>query len=126
MATADPADSAVVARLSTLDRFLPLWIALAMGAGLLLGRVVPGLNTALDAVKVDQTSLPIAIGLGLTLIHLVSIPVTNTSVNPARSTGVALFAGSGAMGQLWLFWVAPLVGGALGGIIYAWLRPSNE
>ena len=63
MATGDPADSAVVARLSTLDRFLPLWIALAMGAGLLLGRVVPGLNTALDAVKVDQTSLPIAIGL---------------------------------------------------------------
>ena len=63
MATGDPADSAVVARLSTLDRFLPLWIALAMGAGLLLGRVVPGLNTTLDAVKVDQTSLPIAIGL---------------------------------------------------------------
>ena len=69
---------------------------------------------------------PIAIGLALTLIHLISIPVTNTSVNPARSTGVALFAGSGAMGQLWLFWVAPLVGGALGGIIYAWLRPNNE
>ena len=69
---------------------------------------------------------PIAIGLALTLIHLISIPVTNTSVNPARSTGVALFAGSGALGQLWLFWVAPLVGGALGGIIYAWLRPSNE
>ena len=63
MATGDPADSAVVARLSTLDRFLPLWIALAMGAGLLLGRLVPGLNTALDTVKVDQTSLPIAIGL---------------------------------------------------------------
>lgn len=63
MSTADPADSAVVARLSTLDRFLPLWIALAMGAGLLLGRLVPGLDTALDAVKVDQTSLPIAIGL---------------------------------------------------------------
>jgi len=69
---------------------------------------------------------PIAIGLALTLIHLISIPVTNTSVNPARSTGVALFAGSGALGQLWLFWVAPLVGGALGGIIYAWLRPNNE
>lgn len=69
---------------------------------------------------------PIAIGLALTLIHLISIPVTNTSVNPARSTGVALFAGSGAIGQLWLFWVAPLVGGALGGIIYAWLRPANE
>ena len=69
---------------------------------------------------------PIAIGLGLTLIHLISIPVTNTSVNPARSTGVALFAGSGAMGQLWLFWVAPLIGGAIGGVLYAWLRPANE
>ena len=69
---------------------------------------------------------PIAIGLGLTLIHLISIPVTNTSVNPARSTGVALFAGSGAISQLWLFWVAPLAGGALGGILYAWLRPANE
>ena len=66
---------------------------------------------------------PIAIGLALTLI---SIPVTNTSVNPARSTGVALFAGSGALGPLWLFWVAPLAGGALGGILYAWLRPANE
>jgi aquaporin Z len=69
---------------------------------------------------------PIAIGLALTLIHLISIPVTNTSVNPARSTGVALFAGSGALGQLWLFWVAPLIGGAIGGVLYAWLRPSNE
>ena len=64
---------------------------------------------------------PIAIGLGLTLIHLISIPVTNTSVNPARSTGVALFAGSGAMSQLWLFWVAPILGGLLGGVIYGWL-----
>lgn len=61
---------------------------------------------------------PIAIGLGLTLIHLVSIPVTNTSVNPARSTGVALFVGDWAVAQLWLFWVAPLVGGALGAFIY--------
>ena len=58
---------------------------------------------------------PLAIGLGLTLIHLVSIPVTNTSVNPARSTGPALFVGGWALAQLWLFWVAPLVGGALGG-----------
>jgi aquaporin Z len=64
---------------------------------------------------------PIAIGLALTLIHLISIPVTNTSVNPARSTGVALFAGSGALGQLWLFWVAPIVGGVIGGAIYRWL-----
>lgn len=64
---------------------------------------------------------PIAIGLALTLIHLISIPVTNTSVNPARSTAVAFFAGSGATGQLWLFWVAPLLGGAIGGIIYKWI-----
>ncbi|MGO1002473.1 aquaporin Z [Lysobacter sp. CA196] len=64
---------------------------------------------------------PIAIGLGLTLIHLISIPVTNTSVNPARSTGVALFAGSAAISQLWLFWVAPIVGGLLGGAVYRWL-----
>jgi aquaporin Z len=64
---------------------------------------------------------PIAIGLGLTLIHLVGIPVTNTSVNPARSTGPALFVGGWALVQLWLFWVAPLLGGALGGILYRWL-----
>jgi aquaporin Z len=71
---------------------------------------------------------PIAIGLGLTLIHLISIPVTNTSVNPARSTGPALFAGSWAIGQLWLFWIAPLIGGALGGIIYRALsdQPSGQ
>ncbi len=61
---------------------------------------------------------PIAIGLGLTLIHLISIPVTNTSVNPARSTGVALFADGPALAQLWLFWVAPLIGGAIGAIIW--------
>ncbi|WGF87573.1 aquaporin Z [Marinivivus vitaminiproducens] len=61
---------------------------------------------------------PLAIGLGLTLIHLVSIPVTNTSVNPARSTGVAFFAGGWALGQLWLFWVAPILGAALAGIAY--------
>jgi aquaporin Z len=61
---------------------------------------------------------PIAIGLALTLIHLVSIPVTNTSVNPARSTGPALFAGAEAVSQLWLFWLAPLVGAALAGIVY--------
>jgi len=67
---------------------------------------------------------PIAIGLALTLIHLISIPVTNTSVNPARSTGVALFAGSGALSQLWLFWLAPIAGGLLGGVVYKWL--GNE
>ena len=61
---------------------------------------------------------PIAIGLGLTLIHLISIPVTNTSVNPARSTGVALFVGDWAVAQLWLFWIAPIVGGVLGAAVY--------
>ena len=64
---------------------------------------------------------PVAIGLALTLIHLVSIPVTNTSVNPARSTGVALFAGAGALSQLWLFWLAPIAGGIVGGVLYGWL-----
>jgi aquaporin Z len=64
---------------------------------------------------------PIAIGLCLTLIHLVSIPVTNTSVNPARSTGPALFAGGWALSQLWLFWVAPIVGAALAGLTYRWV-----
>jgi len=64
---------------------------------------------------------PIAIGFGLTLIHLISIPVTNTSVNPARSTGVAFFQGSWAIDQLWLFWVAPIIGATLGGVIYKYL-----
>jgi len=64
---------------------------------------------------------PVAIGLGLTLIHLISIPVTNTSVNPARSTGPALFVGGWALAQLWMFWVAPLIGAALAGVTYRWL-----
>ncbi|MEQ8284986.1 aquaporin Z [Thalassospira sp.] len=69
---------------------------------------------------------PVAIGLTLTLIHLVSIPVTNTSVNPARSTGVALFADTAAMGQLWLFWVAPLVGAALGALVWKMLVAAKD
>jgi aquaporin Z len=69
---------------------------------------------------------PLAIGLCLTLIHLVSIPVTNTSVNPARSTGPALFAGSAALGQLWLFWVAPIVGAVIAGLVYTFLLGSGE
>jgi len=64
---------------------------------------------------------PIAIGLGLTLIHLISIPVTNTSVNPARSTGPAVFVGDWALGQLWLFWVAPILGALIAGYLYRWL-----
>ncbi len=69
---------------------------------------------------------PVAIGLALTLIHLISIPVTNTSVNPARSTGVALFADSWALEQLWMFWIAPIIGGILGGLLYNWIGTENE
>jgi aquaporin Z len=65
---------------------------------------------------------PIAIGLGLTLIHLVSIPVTNTSVNPARSTGPALIVGGWAIAQLWMFWVAPIIGAAVAGLVYRWFE----
>ena len=68
--------------------------------------------------RARQGFAPIAIGLGLTLIHLIGIPVTNLSVNPARSTGPAIFVGGWAIRQLWLFWIAPLIGGALGGGIY--------
>jgi aquaporin Z len=68
---------------------------------------------------------PIAIGLGLTLIHLIGIPVTNLSVNPARSTGPAIFAGGWAIAQLWLFWVAPIIGGTLGGVLYAAIFESG-
>ncbi|KMO27851.1 aquaporin Z [Methylobacterium aquaticum] len=71
---------------------------------------------------------PLAIGLCLTLVHLVGIPITNLSVNPARSTGPALVAGGWALAQLWLFWIAPIIGGALGGILYRWLseEPSAQ
>ena len=67
-----------------------------------------------------------AIGLALTLIHLVSIPVTNTSVNPARSTAVAIFVGDQAITQLWLFWVAPIVGAVLAGLVYKFISPENN
>src|SRR4029077_4766458 len=69
---------------------------------------------------------PIAIGLGLTLIHLISIPVTNTSVNPARSTGPALFAGGEYVTQLWLFWLAPIVGALIAGLVTRWLHEPGE
>jgi aquaporin Z len=76
--------------------------------------------------RAPQGFAPIAIGLGLTLIHLISIPVTNTSVNPARSTGVALYAGGWAIDQLWLFWVAPIAGAMLGAAIYRFIGSSKE
>lgn len=76
--------------------------------------------------RAPQGLAPIAIGLCLTLIHLVSIPVTNTSVNPARSTGVAVYAGDWAVGELWLFWVAPIIGAMLGAIIYKYIASAEE
>ena len=97
-----------------------------MGFSLLAGFVIEVVLTAVFLIiimgatdsRAPQGFAPIAIGLGLTLIHLISIPVTNTSVNPARSTAVAIFQGGWAMGQLWMFWVAPIIGGVLGAIIY--------
>ncbi len=76
--------------------------------------------------RAPQGFAPIAIGLCLTLIHLISIPVTNTSVNPARSTAVAVYAGGWAIGQLWLFWVAPIVGGVLGALAYRFIGKNDE
>jgi aquaporin Z len=76
--------------------------------------------------RAPQGFAPIAIGLGLTLIHLISIPVTGTSVNPARSTGVAVFVGGWAMGQLWLFWVAPILGGVLGAAVYRFVGGGKD
>jgi aquaporin Z len=99
------------------------------GYSMLAGLVAEVVLTAFFAVVIlgstDKRApagfAPLAIGLCLTLIHLVSIPVTNTSVNPARSTGQALFVGGWALAQLWLFWVAPLVGAVIGGSIHRWL-----
>ena len=76
--------------------------------------------------RARQGFAPIAVGLCLTLIHLISIPVTNTSVNPARSTGVALFAGGWALSQLWLFWVAPIVGALLGAAVYRFVGAAEK
>ena len=76
--------------------------------------------------RAPQGLAPIAIGLGLTLIHLISIPITNTSVNPARSTGVAIFAGSWALEQLWMFWLAPIAGALLGAVVYRFIGAPDK
>jgi aquaporin Z len=76
--------------------------------------------------RAPQGFAPVAIGLGLTLIHLISIPVTNTSVNPARSTGVAAYVGGWAVEQLWLFWVAPIAGGVLGALLYRFIGTAKD
>ena len=78
-----------------------------------------GAASAASHARAGYAGIPI--GLGLTLIHLVSIPVTNTSVNPARSTGPALFAGGEYIGQLWLFWVAPIIGAVIAGLLTRWM-----
>ena len=77
------------------------------------------------ARSAPQGFAPLAIGLGLTLIHLIGIPLTNLSVNPARSTGPAVFVGGWALGQLWMFWLAPILGGALGGVVYSMLGKEH-
>ncbi|HMU62478.1 MAG TPA: aquaporin Z [Gemmatimonadales bacterium] len=76
--------------------------------------------------RAPQGFAPIAIGLGLTLVHLFSVPVTNASVNPARSTGVALYVGDWATAQLWLFWVAPIIGGVLGAVVYRFIAEDAK
>jgi aquaporin Z len=76
--------------------------------------------------RAPQGFAPIAIGLGLTLIHLIGIPVTNLSVNPARSTGPALFVGGWALEQLWLFWLAPIIGAAIAGLVYPMLAGTSD
>ena len=94
----------------------------SLGAGLIAEIVLTFMFLMIILGATDQRApqgfAPIAIGLGLTLIHLISIPVTNTSVNPARSTGPAIFVGGWAIAQLWLFWVAPIIGAILAGIVY--------
>jgi len=101
----------------------------SLSAGLVTEIVMTGMFLIIILGATDKRApkgfAPIAIGLGLTLIHLISIPVTNTSVNPARSTGPALFVGHWALGQLWLFWVAPLIGAAIAGLIYRWFDQES-
>jgi aquaporin Z len=102
----------------------------ALGAGLLSEIIMTGMFILIILGATDERApkglAPVAIGLGLTLIHLISIPVTNTSVNPARSTGPAIIAGGWALGQLWMFWVAPLIGAILGGLVYNWLGSQGR
>jgi aquaporin Z len=101
-----------------------------LGSALLVEIVVTGFFLIVILGATDPRSPsgfgPLAIGLALTVTNLVSIPVTNASVNPARSTGVAVFAGGWALGQLWLFWVAPIAGGLLGGLVHRWLRGEDQ
>ncbi|PTT32208.1 aquaporin Z [Pseudomonas sp. HMWF021] len=102
----------------------------SMAAGFVTELVMTGMFVIIILGATDRRApaglAPIAIGLGLTLIHLISIPVTNTSVNPARSTGPALMVGGWAIAQLWMFWVAPLLGAVVGATIYRWLGKEES
>jgi len=101
----------------------------AMGAALVTEIVMTMMFLIIILGATDKRApaglAPIAIGLGLTLIHLISIPVTNTSVNPARSLGVAVFQGGWALGQVWLFWVAPIIGAVLGAVVYKFIGKED-
>ncbi|MDI2144201.1 MULTISPECIES: aquaporin Z [unclassified Pseudomonas] len=101
----------------------------SMAAGFITELVMTAMFVVIILGATDKRApaglAPIAIGLALTLIHLISIPVTNTSVNPARSTGPALMVGGWAIAQLWMFWVAPLLGAVVGGVVYRWLGKED-
>ncbi|CAX59303.1 MIP family channel protein [Erwinia billingiae Eb661] len=104
------------------------------GYSLMAAMVCEGVLTAIFLIVIHGATdkrapagfAPIAIGLSLTLIHLISIPVTNTSVNPARSTAVAIFQGTWAMDQLWMFWLMPIIGGVIGGLVYRFFLASKD
>ncbi len=102
----------------------------SLGSALIIEVVLTAMFLMIIMGATDQRApvgfAPLAIGLALTLIHLISIPVTNTSVNPARSTGVAFFAETAALSQLWLFWVAPIIGAVLGALIYKFIAKESQ
>jgi aquaporin Z len=106
-----------------------LWLVLGGCGSAVLAAGFPELGIGFVGVSfafgLTVLTMAYAIGLALTLIHLISIPVTNTSVNPARSTSQAIFVGDWAMGQLWLFWVAPIVGAVLAGVVYKYVSPET-
>ena len=108
------------------------WLVLGGCGSAVLAAAFPEVGIGLLGVSLafglTVLTMAYAIGLGLTLIHLISIPVTNTSVNPARSTGLALFVGGSSLSQLWLFWVAPIAGALMAGIVYKslWPDPSGS
>ena len=107
-----------------------LWLVLGGCGSAVVAAAFPDVGIGLLGVSLTfgltLLTMDFAIGLCLTLIHLISIPVNNTSVNPARSTGVTLFVGGWAVQQLWLFWIAPIIGGALGGFVYRWLGGNDQ